>query len=241
MYRSDNDELQACAPVFNGILAVLMDTYRNYLQLALAEEEGRDYVIEVRHGTSGHAVIAPHGGRIERGTGPVADAIAGQQHTYYCFAGIKPGVKLNKGLHVTSNHFDEPRALAAVSRCERVISVHGARGDIPVVYAGGLDMELRAAVMQGLTGAGILAIDDPSPTRQGRGATNICNRGVRGAGLQLELSFALRKQLFNRHGMSEYRPNPLFCTLVAAVRQALSEFQQPYYSTVSKAYASVRR
>ncbi len=207
-------------------LPAIMDCYENYAQLSRMEAEGHDYRIDIRHGTSGHAIIAPHGGFIERGTGPVADAIAGDEHSYYCFVGLKQGVKANKVLHLTSDHFDEPRALETVQCCERVISIHGARGDVPVVYTGGLDMELRLLVMQELTQAGIDTLDDPSPTRQGRGPSNICNQGRLGAGLQLELSFALRRQIFARSEAGEYHPNRDFFVLVDAIRRALASLSQ---------------
>ena len=206
-----------------------MDSYRNFAQLAQEQTDGIDYEIEARRGSSGHAVIAPHGGRIERGTGPLAAAIAGREHSYYCFSGLKPGVRANKLLHLTSDHFDEPRALALVQGSERVISIHGARGDTPVVYTGGLDRELRAVVMRELALAGITTMHDPSPTRQGRGLSNICNRGLLGAGLQLELSFALRRQLFDRGRDGEHFPNSRFFVLVEAVRGALATFGQHDY------------
>jgi len=209
---------------FNAIFALIMDCYRNFAQLARTQVEGCDYRIDIRRGSSGHAVIAPHGGGIERGTGAVADAIAGRLHGYYCFAGLKSGAGANKVLHITSDHFDEPRALALVQGCDRVISIHGARGDEPVVYTGGLDGELRTVVMRKLGQAGIRTLRDPSPTRQGRGPGNICNRGRYGAGLQLELSFALRRGIYD-HGLGdEAVPNARFFVLVEAIRGALAVF-----------------
>jgi len=222
---------KVCRSVFNGIFASRMDSYRNFAQLAQEQTDGVDYEIECRRGSSGHAVIAPHGGRIERGTGPLAAAIAGQEHSYYCFSGLKPGIRANKLLHLTSDHFDEPRALALVQGSERVISIHGARGDMPVVYTGGLDRELRTVVMRELALAGITTMHDPSPTRQGRGLSNICNRGLLGAGLQLELSFALRRQIFERGRDGEYVPNSRFFVLVEAIRGALVTFGRHDYGT----------
>ena len=34
---------------------------------------------------------------------PIAEAIAGNEHTYYCFEGIKP--RRNYSLHITSDQF----------------------------------------------------------------------------------------------------------------------------------------
>ncbi len=65
-----------------------------------------------RSGSSGILVMAPHGGGIEPGTGDIADGVAGQHHSFYCFKGIKK--QGNRALHITSNRFDEPLAMAMV-------------------------------------------------------------------------------------------------------------------------------
>jgi len=213
--------------------------YPDFAELARHETEGVDYRVHLRHGTSGCAVLAPHGGRIERGTGPIANAIAGQEHGYYCFEGIKPRLKSNRVLHLASDDFDEPRAVALVSRCWRVATIHGAAGNEAAVYAGGLDLELRAAVLQALRRAGFHAADDPSPTRQGRGPTNICNRGRSGRGLQLELTYGLRRALFGEPGEGDRRqPNQRCRELVTVIRGVLAGFSN---QAVSSAVASYDR
>ena len=45
-----------------------MDKYRNFQELKRHEKEGTDYEICARKGSSGIAVMAPHGGGIEPGT-----------------------------------------------------------------------------------------------------------------------------------------------------------------------------
>ncbi|WP_376782030.1 poly-gamma-glutamate hydrolase family protein [Agrobacterium cavarae] len=57
-------------------------------------------------------VIAPHGGKVERGTSELALAVAGTRLSYYLFEDLKP--KGNRDLHVTSSSFNEPQALAVV-------------------------------------------------------------------------------------------------------------------------------
>ncbi|MEN8259889.1 MAG: poly-gamma-glutamate hydrolase family protein, partial [Pseudomonadota bacterium] len=146
-----------------------IDRYANFTELSRYEAEGRDYRIHLRRGNYGIVIGAPHGGRIERGTMAIADAIAGGEHTYYCFEGTEPKLKQNRVLHITSDHFDEPCALHAVQSARRVITIHGATGLEPAVFAGGLDLVLRRAVLSAMRDRGIPAADDPSPTRQGRG------------------------------------------------------------------------
>ena len=201
-----------------------MDRYGSYAELSASEVEGRDYRVHVRLADSPFAVVAPHGGRIERGTLPIAEAIAGNEHTYYCFEGIKP--RRNYSLHITSDQFDEPRALAAVERVRTVVTIHGAGGSERVVYLGGLDSALRALLISALDASGFAAVADPSPTRQGTGKTNICNRGRSGRGVQIELPVGLRKQIFNEITSGLWHPNAGFERFVAGVRGVLSEYLQ---------------
>ncbi|QYA04553.1 poly-gamma-glutamate hydrolase family protein [Rhizobium sp. B21/90] len=57
-------------------------------------------------------MIAPHGGKVERGTSELALAVAGTRLSYYLFEDLKP--KGNRDLHVTSSSFNETQALAVV-------------------------------------------------------------------------------------------------------------------------------
>ncbi len=199
-----------------------MDRYANFDELSLKEVEGLDYRIHFRQGHSGTAIVAPHGGKIERGTLQIAAAIAGDNHSYYGFEGIKPILRNNRVLHITSNNFDEPRAISLVSKAERVVTIHGAKGMQSAVYAGGLDMRLRTAVLDSLDKLGFATENDPSPSRQGKGATNICNRGLTRQGLQLELTFGLRKSMVTSVDAGHrWKTTEVFVSFVAGVRRAL--------------------
>ena len=201
-----------------------MDKYLNFSELKKNETEGRDYCIHLRRGRSGVAIVAPHGGGIERGTRQIADAIAGTEHSYYCFEGIKE--KGNQVLHITSDHFDEPRCLAVVGHSEKVVTIHGAGAEEAAVYAGGLDDELKHNIILALSGAGFMAGSDPSPTRQGNGITNICNRGSSGKGVQLELTGRLRRRMFDPPDADGYRhPNELFISFIQTIRRVLTELK----------------
>ncbi len=65
------------------------DQYRNYAQLSQNERQDVDYTIFHREGPSSIAVMAPHGGGIEPGTIDIADSMAGCDHTFYAFKGLK--------------------------------------------------------------------------------------------------------------------------------------------------------
>ncbi|HKK16449.1 MAG TPA: poly-gamma-glutamate hydrolase family protein [Gammaproteobacteria bacterium] len=203
-----------------------MDRYNCFEDLRQCETEGRDYRIRLLHGKSVFSIMAPHGGRIERGTSQLAESIAGEEHTFYAFEGIKD--KNNHHLHITSDYFDEPNALQLVKKVQTVITVHGARGKQHAIYTGGLNQELEKHILQALSAAGFTAMHDPSPTRQGRGVTNICNRGRDGKGVQLELTQGLRKQLFDQICEGQWMPNELFREFVQTLRMVLADSEDTF-------------
>lgn len=198
-----------------------MDRYCCFDELRMHETGGRDFRIRLRQRESQFAIMAPHGGGIERGTSQLAEAIAGDEHSFYVFEGIKH--RNNPRLHITSDRFDEPQALDMVRKTHTVITVHGAKGQNQAVYTGGLHHDLEMRIQEALVAAGFTAEHDPSPTRQGRGKTNICNRGYGGKGVQLELTRGLRKQMFDPVDNGRWLPNEIFRQFVMAVRSALAD------------------
>ncbi|MFX4608957.1 poly-gamma-glutamate hydrolase family protein, partial [Acinetobacter baumannii] len=92
-----------------------------YAELSSAHREGIDYHVTVERRGSGVAIVAPHGGRIERGTSEVARAIAGNDFDLYLFEGALPTMNFEM-LHITSTRFDEPRALALIADCDAVLA-----------------------------------------------------------------------------------------------------------------------
>lgn len=166
--------------------------YRGYADLAAAQQEGEHYSVTVRHRPGARvAVLAPHGGRIEDGTSEIARAIAADDHHYYLLEGHRPSHNYHT-LHLTSHRFDEPRCLALLATADRVVAVHGCRGDRQQVYVGGRDARLAAHVTGSLRARGIDAHDRGHPF-PGLHAHNICNRGRHGQGLQLEITHPLRR------------------------------------------------
>lgn len=199
-----------------------MDRYRCFDELRRFETEGRDYRIRLHYGESNLAIIAPHGGKIERGTSQITEAIAGDKHAFYLFEGLKESN--NHHLHITSDRFDEPAALMVAEQAHTVITIHGAKGGEQKVYTGGLNSELEQLILEAMNDAGFRAMHDPSPTRQGRGVTNICNRGGSGKGVQVELTQGLRKHLFTPvDDGTRWFPNELFGVFVMAMRSVLDD------------------
>lgn len=171
--------------------AAASDRYQNFSALAAQETEGHDYRIEIHDRVrSGVLILAPHGGSIERRTSAIARNIAGDDLALYLFEGLDSAGSFET-LHITSHRFDEPRCLALVAGYDTVLAIHGCAGDEPCVMLGGRDEALLDAIALALRARGLNALTD-GHAYPGQHRLNICNRGKRGAGVQIELSDAFR-------------------------------------------------
>jgi phage replication-related protein YjqB (UPF0714/DUF867 family) len=169
-----------------------MDRYRNFDELQAGEREGSDYrIVERWRRRSRVAIIAPHGGQIETATSAVARAIASDRFNLYLFEGRRASENYAR-LHITSGSFDEPRCIGLVSRCDTVLAVHGCKGPGICVLLGGLDRELKNLISQTLKKKGIRCHIDGHDF-PGTSRSNICNRGRRRQGVQLELTQRARR------------------------------------------------
>ncbi len=188
-----------------------LNKYSSYAELARHEVQGRDYRIRAdRRAHSPVLVVAPHGGMIEVGTSEIANSVAGAEYSLFSFEGLKPH-GANRDLHVTSHQFDHPDCLAMAARSEIVLAVHGCLGE-SLIHVGGLDCELTARLARHLLAAGF-DVDAESVRYPGRHPLNICNRGSREMGAQLEITYDLRT------GGSR-------AAIALAVRRALAETSQ---------------
>ncbi len=171
------------------------DRYESFSALQAGEIENRDYRIYTRSGKYPILIMAPHGGNIELFTAEIAEWLAGEDFALYVFAGLKQ--KNSRELHITSHRFDEPRALEAVSQADIVLTIHGLRETSQeFIMVGGLDTELGNEIKTALEKAGF-NIKETTTRYSGKRRTNICNRGRSGKGVQLEITFALRKRLID--------------------------------------------
>jgi phage replication-related protein YjqB (UPF0714/DUF867 family) len=163
----------------------------------LQDKESKDaYRIVVSDRNSDVTIIAPHGGEIEPGTSEIAVAVAGQSYNAYRFEGMRK--RPHHELHITSHKFDEPQGRELVAKSSIVIAIHGRkdRDDPESVYLGGLDKKTRDRIADELE-----KVDFRTRTRtegdelSGTHPDNICNRGSRHEGVQLELPRSLRTKL----------------------------------------------
>ena len=198
-----------------------MAYYRNYNQLRNNEKEGEDYQVRLQKGNSGILIMAPHGGCIEPGTTEIAHAAAGKEHSFYSFEGLKNGG--NKSLHITSTRFDEPVGLNLARKAGSILAIHGCRDDKPIIYLGGKDGILRKEIGNSLEEAGIQVGENPR--FPGRHPDNICNRSFRGMGVQMEISLALRKQIFDDLRRDHREPRgEAFDNVIQPLRRGLANY-----------------
>jgi phage replication-related protein YjqB (UPF0714/DUF867 family) len=187
-----------------------LSRYGSFAELACGEVLGRDYRVRMS-GPPGSDVliVAPHGGLIEAGTSEIAELIAADNYGLFSFEGLKP-YGTNRELHITSHRFDHPECLAMAARANVVLSVHGCLGDTRI-HIGGLDTPLADALAESLRTAGF-PIEPASERYPGRHPLNICNRGARGQGAQLEITYDLRAS------------DRAHAAIACAVRSALAQF-----------------
>lgn len=165
-----------------------MDTYSSFKDLKAAE---LSYCIECRDRNAHITILAPHGGNIEPHTSEIATLVAADKYNLFCFNGLKPCN--NNVLHITSHKYDEEQATTLVRSSDFVIAIHGCTQTDKMVFIGGLYTELKQGIAAALGRAEIPCVicDKTSPYR-GHNPENICNRGITGKGVQLEISRPLR-------------------------------------------------
>jgi phage replication-related protein YjqB (UPF0714/DUF867 family) len=200
------------------------DKYDNFEELSQNERAGIDFRFLARRSQRAFAIVGPHGGGIEPGTSEIADAIAGVEYSFYAFEGLKS--KGNSDLHITSTHFNEPVCLTVIGESDVVVTIHGEHSDEDGdgVFVGGRDERLGRSIGRALKAAGFVVGKHTDPRLQGLEANNICNLGDSGKGVQLEISHAVREQMFRsltREGRKH--PTAKFRSFVAAIRGVLGK------------------
>jgi len=194
-----------------------LDVYSSFFELSAVERAGVDFrIFSAAREPRSFLVLAIHGGGIEFATSEIASAIAGADKSLYLFEGLKPVQGENRRLHITSHHFDEPRALELAASHELCVSIHGFPESIADrICPGGRNKPVISAVLAALSRAAPwIELGGDCGTLHGRHPRNIVNR-CKNAGVQLEFSLALRQR------MTEDRA--LFDSLVNAISTGAGE------------------
>ena len=182
--------------LFSGTAhAAIIDTYANFQELSAAQAEGRDFTVTVNDRGSRFGVFAIHGGKIEPITSELAVAVAGEDLNLYRFEGIKADGNL--ALHITSAHFDEPRALALAAKTETCVSTHSYLSEEKAICVGGANVPLMEKIARALQAQDFTVVY-PCVKFAAKSRQNIVNRcALHGA--QLEISTALADELAVDH------------------------------------------
>ncbi|MFJ9382127.1 poly-gamma-glutamate hydrolase family protein, partial [Streptomyces sp. NPDC101455] len=161
------------------------------------------------------------------GSGETARAVGAGVMAHYEFAGIKTSG--NSDLHVTSVNFDEPTCQGIVTAARRCLSFHGYTGTsgLAETSIGGLDTVMSARVAAALTRAGFRVITAAQEIN-GSDPANICNTTTISAGVQVEMSNALRASFFPNGDLSRAmrdsgQRTSAFQAYVAALRSVFGQ------------------
>ena len=203
------------------------DYYTSMTQLERETKEGIDWKKETRDQGNQVLIVAPHGGNIEQGTSELTKLLAQQGgYDYFSFEATRPSN--NTQLHVTSTHYDDPTLHQMVEGRSATISIHGAKGDDPIVFLGGAKSDLRDEIQSQLESRGF-TVQVPPEYLGGLNENNFINKNENSTGVQLELTTSLRKALFNNQDMStssrknEDNWSPLMYQFADALHMAISK------------------
>lgn len=168
----------------------MVESYKSFEELTASEPYS--YAVSVSHGARREvAILAPHAGGIEPGTGELARAIARCEFGLYVFEGrLQSG---NRRLHLTSHRFDDPACVGLVAEADIGVGIHGCAGKASRVCVGGRDRSLVKHLERELRAAG-LPVAPAGHEFPALSESNVCNRTRRAMGAQLEISRDLRTE-----------------------------------------------
>lgn len=192
-------------------------SYRSLHELEASEQtESWSKIVTPRE--SEWLVAAIHGGRIERFTERIAEAIAGREHSLYCFLGLRDR---SRELHVPSHLFKCPALHRLQSKSRFTLSIHGQRDEVAqCVYVGGANRQRAQILERALADAGF-KVKAPPAELAGLDPNNFVNCTPE-QGVQLEISMGLRRAFFDESG----NPIELFDQFVETIRSVINRLSQ---------------
>lgn len=210
--------LLVATPFSTPTASAAQDIFANWEELSSHYQEGKDFTIETQSKPNDVIILAIHGGRVEKGTSELAKAIAQDDHSYYIFnAHVYRDTNQDgrNDLHLTAKNYDEPVALQMTAQENKVVSLHGCKGEEKIVYMGGLNTHLRDLIDQKLTAAGFRT--EPAPEDlDGDHPENIGNKNRTLQGAQMELTTELRDYLSENDTEMEKFANAVRAAITAA-------------------------
>ncbi|MHB0856458.1 MAG: poly-gamma-glutamate hydrolase family protein [Anaerolineae bacterium] len=199
--------------------------YRDLTELILHCVNDRDYRFTVVDRGADVTLAAIHGGGIEPLTSELALAIAGEDHNYYAFCGLR--AQSNQLLRLPVARFREVRLDTLMARSRIGLSVLGVEGKDDAVHLGGRNQRLKRLLAEALEGMGV-AVLGPSGQSAAHHPDRFINKPREG-GVQMELTRALRAGLVDcpladRQWEDPAHWNARLHTLVSTVRGALDTY-----------------
>ncbi len=193
-----------CSTTFARVLkAVDKDHYQNFSELSAKNVAGKDYKIEVLDRDSGILVMAFHGGFIEPGTTELAQAIAGEDLSYYGFEGLMDhetdeSSYTSSLLHLTSTKFDEPILMKLAPAKEFCLAIHGFGGVEADFCVGGANVDQRRQITETLSKSSpdFKSCELCCNPFNGTSLKNPVNRCLK-RGVQIEISPRARKKIIS--------------------------------------------
>lgn len=147
------------------------------------------------------AVFAQYGGLAEPGTDICAAQIAGETLSLHTVVSCRAVWEAENGENrlVPRHLHNHPDGIALAEICQTVISIrgrHACHDPLGEVCVDGLDIALIVSLAETLAAAGFVVNDGP-PQSRAKHPDNICNRGVRMRGVELDISHELMSRLLN--------------------------------------------
>lgn len=151
------------------------------------------------------AIFAQHGGMVEPGTDICAAHIARNDLSLHTVVSCRAVWEVEKeGRRLIPSPVDyHPDSLTLARKCQTIVSIrgrHACHNRTGAVCVDGLDSALAASLKDSVAAAGFVVQDAPpqSPAQQPQ---DICNRGQRMRGVELDISHELMSRLLNNAGM----------------------------------------
>ncbi|WP_273854051.1 poly-gamma-glutamate hydrolase family protein [Guptibacillus spartinae] len=227
------------ALVLIGVLMVpikseAIDKYSTFEDLRKDYVEDVDYKIAGELNSTQILFSAIHGGNIEGGTEDIVKELGNRtNYSTYIFESLLDHQVDEEGfkpMHITSTNFDEPIGYALAHATSTGITFHGFYDiEKPYVQLGGLNTGFKKIVEKELSAAGF-DVSDAESHIAGVKPNNYANIGGLQAGVQLELSTALRKSFYDdgRHISRTGNKTEKFYDFVGAIERAAAEYDKKY-------------
>lgn len=165
------------------------EPYRSFAELSAQMPEGIAFDRVAVNRESAVAVVVPHGGNLEPGTSEMGRLIADNKLSLYSFESRLPEEDLR--LHITSARFDDPLCVEIVVGSLLVLAVHGTLYEPEAIFVGGKATLQCRQLIEALRERDVPVYYDQ--LHPGAHSLNVCNRGRRAEGVQVEVSRGIRR------------------------------------------------